>query len=260
VELITSNSYVAAAGYLLRAPDGETVTLLDTSKNGGSDLESITNTYTGGEASGIFLEAFATYGTAGTPLNPDTIVDSSQVPARFVAHGVFTNANPLVNVWTNTTGHVAIIGLLFDSVATSVITPTSLWNDWISGYPGVGANSGLQDQGDSDSLDNLTEYAFGGDPSDGNNLGNTPVQSQVASGGTNYIEYIYFERNDAATRGLASVLEVGTDLVYTNWADGSSYEMGSGASAVTGYNAVTNRIPTDAEARQFIRLQIQFTP
>ncbi|VGO17488.1 hypothetical protein PDESU_06084 [Pontiella desulfatans] len=139
-------------------------------------------------------------------------------------------------------------------------TPTSLWSEWIALYPGVGASSNLLDNGDSDDLDNLTEYAYGGDPSDGGDQGNVPVQSQVAAGGTNYLEYIYYERTDADDRGLASILEVGTDLVITNWADGSGYETASGASGVTGFNAITNRIPTDTEAQQFIRLQIEFTP
>jgi hypothetical protein len=146
------------------------------------------------------------------------------------------------------------------AASKSAVSPTSLWNDWILGYPGVGANNGLQDHGDSDLLDNLTEYAFGGDPADGGDLGNTPSQAQVVDGGTNYIQYIYFERTDAVDRGLASILEVGTDLVFTNWADGSSYEISSGASGIAGYNAVTNRIPTETEAKQFIRLQVEFTP
>jgi hypothetical protein len=141
-----------------------------------------------------------------------------------------------------------------------ILSPTANYAAWIGGYPGVGANAGLQDHGDSDGLDNLTEYAFGGDPSVANDLLiNTPVQAPL-SGATNVIEYIYFERDDADARGLASILTVGTDLVYTNWADGSSYEEGRGASDVSGYNAVTNWIPTDGADQQFIRLQIEFTP
>jgi hypothetical protein len=68
------------------------------------------------------------------------------------------------------------------------------------------------------------------------------------------------KKGQPATRGLDSMLTVGTDLVNTNWADGSGYEVGSGASGISGFNAVTNRIPTDAEVKQFIQLQIEFTP
>ena len=137
-------------------------------------------------------------------------------------------------------------------------TPTEAYNVWISAYS-VGANSNLLDHGDSDELDNLTEYAWGGDPSDGGSLGNTPAQT-VLSGATNVLEYIYFERTNAVALGLSSILEVGTDLVITNWADGGSYEVGRGDSGIAGFNAVTNWIPTDSEDKQFIHLQVQFTP
>ena len=82
----------------------------------------------------------------------------------------------------------------------------------------------------------------------------------MTDGGTNYIEYVYFERDDAATRGLNSIITVTTDLMNTNWADGSGYEVGRGASEVPGYNAVTNRIPTNVEDRQFIRVEIELAP
>lgn len=141
-----------------------------------------------------------------------------------------------------------------------VDTPTSRWNEWMDLYPGVGSTTNLLDNSDGDNLDNLSEYAFGGDPADGGVVGNVPVQAMVSDGGSNYIEYIYFERTDAVDRGLASILTVGTDLVVTNWTDGSGYEVGRGASGVSGFDAVTNRIPTVSETKQFIRLQIEFTP
>ena len=139
--------------------------------------------------------------------------------------------------------------------------PLEFWNQWLNNYlVGMGSDINLQDDADGDRLVNLAEYAFGGDPSDSNDQGNTPIQSQVTDGGTNYIEYVYFERDDAATRGLNSMLTVTTDLMNTNWADGSDYEVGRGASEVPGYNAVTNRIPTDVEDRQFIRVEIELAP
>jgi len=174
------------------------------------------------------------------------------------ALGWQTDATVATNTGTRYYAKLAVTA--FSAGASKIdFTPTSLWVDWSGGFA-LGANSNLLDHADSDDLDNLTEYAWGGDPTDGNSQGNVPVQSQVDMGGTNYMEYIYFERDDAATRGLSSILEVGTDLVFTNWVDGSSYEIGSGASGVTGFNAVTNRVPIDAEAKKFIRLQIEFTP
>lgn len=167
------------------------------------------------------------------------------------------------SAWNGTSTDALNIDSIGFFVETEVVEPpqttTEIYNAWIFDYPGVGANTNLQDHGDSDDLDNLTEYAWGGDPSDGNSQGNTPVQT-VLSDATNVMEYIYFERTNAVALGLASILEVGTDLVFTNWADGSPYVVGSGASADAGFNAVTNWIPTDAEDKQFIHLQIKFTP
>ena len=139
--------------------------------------------------------------------------------------------------------------------------PLEFWNQWLNNYlGGMGSDINLQDDADGDRLVNLAEYAFGGDPSDSNDQGNTPIQSQVTDGGTNYIEYVYFERADAATRGLNSMLTVTTDLMDPNWADGSNYEVGRGPSEVPGYTAVTNRIPTDVEDRQFIRVELELAP
>jgi len=130
-----------------------------------------------------------------------------------------------------------------------------LYTAWLSGYPGVGTATNMTDDADGDLLDNLGEYAFGGDPSNPSDQGNVPVSEQAAG----YLQYVYFERDDAADRGLASILEVGTDLVNTNWTASGIEFVGSGAGPA-GFNAQTNRIPTDVEGKQYLRLQVEFTP
>ena len=139
--------------------------------------------------------------------------------------------------------------------------PAALWNEWIAGFS-LGSATNYLDDPEPDLRDNLTEYAWGGDPSVANDpLINTPLLTRGSDGGSNVIEYIYFERSDAFERGLNSMLTTGTDLVNTNWVDAGSYEVGRGAApGAPGYHAVTNRIPTDAEEQQFIRLQIEYTP
>jgi hypothetical protein len=77
-------------------------------------------------------------------------------------------------------------------------------------------------------------------------------------GGTDYLVYVYYERDDAAARGLSSELVVGPDLVLTNWTTAGIEFVGSGASGIPGYNAVTNRISTDGGNKQFLNLNIQF--
>ncbi|VGO19220.1 hypothetical protein [Pontiella sulfatireligans] len=142
--------------------------------------------------------------------------------------------------------------------ATGDQTPEEAYESWLADYT-VGADTNLTDDADGDLLDNLSEYAFGGAPDNPADQGNTPVESQMSEGGTNYLEYVYFERDDAADRGLSSILNVGTDLVNTNWTTTGIEFVGSGASAVSGYNAVTNRVETDVDVK-FLCLNITFTP
>ncbi len=154
--------------------------------------------------------------------------------------------------------------MVIDNVVVSRINtagnPTAAYEVWLDGYPALGAATNLTDDADGDALDNLGEYAFGGDPTDPADQGNSPVSAQVSAGGTNYLEHVYFERDDAADRGLASILNAGTSLAVPNWSVAGIEPVGSGASAVPGFNAVTNRIPTDVEGLQYLRLQVEFTP
>ena len=149
-----------------------------------------------------------------------------------------------------------LLSMTFETVAGEPLTNIQQYEFWAAGYD-LGTSTNLQDDADGDLLDNLTEYAWGGEPDNGADQGNTPANSQVADGGTNYLQYIYYEREDAVDLGLSSSIDAGTDLVITNWGINTPELVGSGASGIEGYNAVTNRIPTDDDPKQFIRLQIQ---
>jgi hypothetical protein len=178
---------------------------------------------------------------------------------RVLASGEFSGVASLDSIWasTNTASQMTLVGLAFASTPDGIVpTPQEQYDAWMAGYS-VGGDTGMDDDPDGDLLNNLVEYAFGGEPDNVANQGNVPTRSMVNDGGTDYLEYIYYERTDAAYRQLDSLLQVGTDLVITNWADGSSYETGRGASGITDFDAVTNRIPTDAKAKQFIKLDIQ---
>lgn len=250
--------------YVVRSSTGG-LDLLGTAstKIGAAESLSITNVYEfGASATGLFIEAMASYASDGNGISSDNasyVIGGADGDRRMVGHGTFAGVASLTNIWTATTNRqAAVIGIAF--MASDLSTPTSQYEYFLSAGTDVGSATGLQDHGDSDGLDNLTEYAFGGDAGDPAVQGNTPVQSQVADGGINYIQYIYFERDDAADRGLASILNVGTSLAIPNWTTAGIEFVGSGASAVSGFNAVTNRISTDADDTRFLRLQIEFTP
>ncbi|MDF7826209.1 hypothetical protein P4B35_19435 [Pontiellaceae bacterium B12227] len=263
ISITNYSSYSVFAAYLVRPADAG-LGLDVQSQIVPSGSTPPTNIYTFASASaGLYFEAKGSYNTgAGLPEDPDAIIVQNQYNqgTRVIARGAFENVTAVTNSWTSLSS-ARLTGLAFTQVAAPLSTPEGLWNEWLDAYSaGMGAETNLQDDADDDLLDNLSEYAFGGEPDNALSQGNTPVQSQAIDGGTNYIEYVYYERDDASDRGLSSMIEVGTDLVMTNWADGSSYEVGSGASGTAGYQAVTNRVPIDAEIQKFIRLQIEFTP
>jgi len=252
----SGTAYWTVGVYLLRAGSGS-IAVADVVQDAGNPRGGVTNLYDfGGTASGIYIEACSTYNSSGAVAQAaSTVVDESNSGAnRIVAHGEFTDAAGLTNIWTTLPGDSASssFGLAFRSISGD---PESLYNVWISGYS-VGAATNMTDDADGDALDNLGEYAFGGDPSNPSDQGNAPVSEQMAG----YLQYVYFERDDAAARGLASSLEVGTDLVNTNWTVSGIEFVGSGASSVPGFNTQTNRIPTDVEGKQYLRLQVEFTP
>ncbi len=142
-------------------------------------------------------------------------------------------------------------------------TPDSRYAAWLDAYPGLGASTNLTDNPDGDLLDNLSEYALGGDPTDGNDVGNKSTFQALEDGGANYLEYVYAERTDNATanRGLTYFLETTTDLIIVPWANAGYVELGTGIEVFApGFDAVTNRVSTDVESKRFIRLQVEFTP
>jgi hypothetical protein len=133
------------------------------------------------------------------------------------------------SVYQTTGSSVLIPAESITTLSLGTRPPAALWNEWIAGFS-LGSETNYLDDPEPDLRDNLTEYAWGGDPSVANDpLINTPLLTRGSDGGSNVIEYIYFERSGAAP-------------------------------GAPGYHAVTNRIPTDAEEQQFIRLQIEYTP
>lgn len=142
-------------------------------------------------------------------------------------------------------------------------TPDTLWSDWLTTYASsMGGLTNLTDDADGDLVSNLAEYGMGGDPSVGADPGNMPVGSMVPDGSSSYFEYVYYMRDDADSRGLSYWLETDTDLIQTprNWTNGFYEVTGTNtATGISGFDAVTNRIPTDAVAKQFIRLRVEFT-
>ena len=130
-------------------------------------------------------------------------------------------------------------------------TPSEKWSiDY--GLTGDDALAGADPDGDG--VDNLCEYAFGGDPTNAANRGIASSCGIVDSGGTNWLEYVYPKRS-ALDSGLTYYLELTDDLIYHGWTNGGYTVEGVGTINAD-FDAVTNRVPTMTDER-FVRLIIE---
>jgi GH35 family endo-1,4-beta-xylanase len=153
-------------------------------------------------------------------------------------------------------GDVVTIDNIVFSQRQLALTPESYYAYWLTDYPGMGSTN-LTDNPDGDAGNNLYEYAFGGDPTNGLDVGHAQSFYGVEDGGSNYVEYVYAKRLDAAERGLTYTLELNTNLVSGIWAN-TGYTVTGSNTVDSAFQTITNRVPTANEDSQFIRLQIEF--
>ena len=135
-------------------------------------------------------------------------------------------------------------------------TPATRYAGWTDRFPTLGSATNRMDNFDGDGLNNLAEYAIGGNPTNGADEGRAPEFQTVEEGGTNWIKYVYVRRNDAAARGLNYSLEQSTDLLSNVWTNAPAEEIGTGV-LDTEFDSITNRVPTGENA-QFIRLRVEY--
>ena len=122
--------------------------------------------------------------------------------------------------------------------------------------------SGPADDPDHDGVDNLCEYAFGGEPAissqvrTGTTVPLVPVFRQ--GGGAVGAAISWLQRRDAAERALAYVLESSQDLSAAGW---STVTPASGSAAVldSDFETITAMLPTGGPARSFFRVRIALT-
>jgi hypothetical protein len=133
--------------------------------------------------------------------------------------------------------------------------PLAGFDAWAEKYPAMGSENGPQDNPDGDGLNNLYEYGLGGNPTDPNDQGISPVYETAVEGGTTWLMYTYPVLADPES-GLDYYLETTTDLAAGGWADSGYEHLGTG---VTGgdFNYSTNRISTSSNDSTFVRLIIE---
>ena len=117
-----------------------------------------------------------------------------------------------------------------------------------------GVNNGYGDDPDVDTIDNLLEFALGGSPLINDASAFLPTVSVSSIGGTNYLNYVYRRRIQYAADGLSYFVGSTTDLTGGSPTNATE-EAGSGAIDAT-YESVTNQVPVDTEAAQFMQLRV----
>jgi GH35 family endo-1,4-beta-xylanase len=130
---------------------------------------------------------------------------------------------------------------------------SELYGEWLADFPELGGETNLLDNTDGDRWENLAEYALGGNPIVPDSASDFQT---LKVNGTNYMEFVYSRRSDAFARGLDYQLFHTTNLVDEVWMTNRFESVGTGA-IDTDFESVTNRIPTDVEHQQFIKLQVE---
>lgn len=123
------------------------------------------------------------------------------------------------------------------------------YGDWVSSYAELRCFTNTTDNLDGDSLNNLQEYALGGDPESAACRG-FPIEI-LASGNTNHLNYIHPERS--GEHGLTYLLERTDSLTSGLWAPLTGM-VSTGLLNET-YNVITNSVP--ATSQGFIRLRVE---
>lgn len=119
--------------------------------------------------------------------------------------------------------------------------------------------TGVADDSDGDGVDNLTEYAFGGDPAvasqvrSGTTASLLPVFQQGSGSGSSGISWL--QRRDAAERALGYRLERSSSLAVTDWETVTPLSVST--SVLDGdFEMITATLPEDARSRGFFRVTV----
>lgn len=96
------------------------------------------------------------------------------------------------------------------------------WNDWLSEVALAGEQQSSFADPDRDGMNNLWEYASGGNPLTGDRslaegASRVPRMSMVTHDGARYIEFTFLRRADAASRGLFFTIETSPTLGGLSW-------------------------------------------
>jgi len=146
-----------------------------------------------------------------------------------------------------------IVDMRYDDLSISVLASETLYPDWAQGHGLSTTNALFTADTDGDSLDNLAEYALGGDPNIDDAAAILPTSGFTPDWGT----YVYNRRSDATTRSLTYGMAYKLDLLDPVWIYvGSLWETSTNAVDAS-FDSVTNEIPITGLGKGFIQLEIK---
>lgn len=139
-----------------------------------------------------------------------------------------------------------------NAMRIDVFIPELGYAEWSTNFPGFTGDRHGDDDGDG--LDNLAEFALGGNPTNAAETGFEPSFSRSSAGGTSVFTYVYARRS--GTTVLNYRLELTSNLVSGTWSD-TGYTTAPTAGVLNAdFEAVTNTVPADA-GPHFLRLLIE---
>jgi sialate O-acetylesterase len=138
-------------------------------------------------------------------------------------------------------------------VASAFRAEQNLFGQWIVDFGLSGSNAVYTANPDGDALDNLGEYALGGNPTNDDASAVLPAHFMENPAGTNWLYFVHNERTDDPE--LIYTVLAGTNLVSGAWKT-NGVEFAGSSVVSNGWKTVTNR--TEAvEAAKFISLNVE---
>jgi hypothetical protein len=132
---------------------------------------------------------------------------------------------------------------------TIVVEELSGYDAWIAGYPGVGDQSGPQDDPDGDGLKNFMEYALRLDPTVASVAGQPATKEEAG-----YLTLTYRKNKDATD--VTFVVEGRSGLTIGNWDATGITEIASEDKGDHWLITVRDAVPMSEAGSRFLRLRV----
>lgn len=195
------------------------------------------------EASAIDESTNEIYSIAVTPFGGSSTTVSNLM-FRYDVDTAYTRLQFMQNA-----GAASAADLVLDNV--SIEEMISPYEQWAMSYNLSELDAEATADPDGDSLNNLYEWALGGDPTDGADLG---LSRMVIADGD---WFVYAYPSNSLATDLLYYLETSADLLNAEgWTNGN-YEVVGAGPVVDGFAYITNRVSTTIENQQFIRLIVE---